>query len=110
MSQWKWHINSKSVAECPEELDIGVPSSSLLKILERVGGDVQVVGRVTIRGVHLGPKWSSVRVETRFIGLLSLAAFLLTVALPLAVDAGVAVLVGVIAGTLHPGVILSVVL
>jgi hypothetical protein len=82
----------------------------LLKIPAREGGDVQVVGGVTIRGVYLGPKWSSVRVQTRFVGLLSLAAFFLAVALPLAVDAGVTVFVGVIARTLPPGLILNLVL
>ena len=81
-----------------------------MKILACEGGDVQVVGPVSIRGVYLGPKCLSIRVQTRFVGLLSLAAFFLMVALPLAVDAGVTVFVGVIARTLPPRLILILVL
>ena len=79
------------------ELDLGVPSSSLLKILEHEGGNIHVVGRVAIRGFHLGPKWSSIGVQAWFVSLHPLAAFLMTMALQFAKDAGMSVFVGVVA-------------
>jgi hypothetical protein len=91
MSRWKWHINSKSFVERREELDVGVPSCSLLKILEREGRDVHVVG-----GVDLGPKGLSVGIQAWFIGLDPFLSFLLAMVEHYAEDAGLSIPVGII--------------
>jgi hypothetical protein len=77
-----------------------------LKILDREGRDLQVVGLIIVCGVNLGPEWVSVGIQAWLFGLHPFAAFFLTVALPLAVDAGLPVLVGVAASTLPPGLVL----
>jgi hypothetical protein len=86
--------------------DVGVPSSSLLKILEGEGGDVHVVGRVAICGIHLGPKWASIGVQAWFVCLHPFAAFLLTMTQHFAKNASLSIFVGVVAGTLSPGFVL----
>jgi len=96
MSRWKWHINSKSFVEWREELDVGVPSSSLLKMLEREGRDIHVVGGIAFSGVDLGPKGSSVGIQAWFIGLNPFLAFLLVMVEHHAEDAGLSVPVGII--------------
>ena len=77
-----------------------------MKILEREGGDVHVVGWVAIRGVHLGPEWASIGVQAWLVSLDPFATLLLTMTLYSAKNTGLSVFVGVVARALSPGFVL----
>ena len=78
------------------ELDVGVPSSSELKILN----GLDLCGVLTWIGVgnsvDLGPKRATIGVEARLVGVDALATFFLTVVWNFAENADLFVTVGVV--------------
>jgi hypothetical protein len=80
------------------ELDVGVPSSSELKILNRLDlrGVLTWIGVGS--GVDLGPERTTIGVEARLVGVDALATFFLTVVWNFAEHANLLVPVGVAPG------------
>ena len=77
------------------ELDVGVPSSSELKILNRLDlrGILTWIG--VSSGIDLGPERTTIGVEARLVGVDALATFFLTVVWNLAKHTNLFVPVGV---------------
>ena len=80
------------------ELDVGVPSSSELKILNRLDlrGVLTWIGVGS--GIDLGPERTTIGVEARLVGVDALATFFLTVVWNFAEHANLLVPVGVAPG------------
>jgi hypothetical protein len=89
-------------------LDVGVPSSSSLKILEGDCQSLHRIGWVGVSSIDLWPEWPSVRAQSRFGGLDPFVTFLLSVILQLAKDARLAIPIGLVTLVviLSPGFIL----
>jgi len=79
------------------ELDVGVPSSSELKILQRLNWSWGLTWINIGGGVDLRPEWASLGVEAWHIGIDPFAAFFLSMIWNFAENADLLVSVGVIA-------------
>jgi hypothetical protein len=89
MSQW--HRDSKLSEESRGELDVGVLSSSELKILE---GEVRLIG---VCHIDFWTGRTAIGVQARLVCLNSLPALLLTAILHFAENASLAIEVGIAA-------------
>jgi hypothetical protein len=77
------------------ELDVGVPSSSVLKILESLDR-CWLVLVVICSGIDLGPERASIGVQTGFVGIDPLSTLLLTVIRDLAEDTNLLVAIRIV--------------
>ncbi len=82
------------------ELDVGVPSSSELKILDGLDLSRILTWIGVGSGIDLWPKRTTIGVETRLVGVDALATFFLTVVGNLAKHTNLLVPVGVVPGLL----------
>ncbi len=82
------------------ELDVGVPSSSELKILNGLDLCWVLTWIGVSSGVDLGPERATIGVEARFVGIDALAIFLLAMVRNFAEDTHLFVPVGVVTGLL----------
>ena len=82
------------------ELDVGVPSSSELKILNGLNWCRGLTWIGVGSGVDLGPEWATIGVEARLVGVDALATLLLAMIRDFAEHANLLVSIGFVSSLL----------